>query len=244
LNISWDVQSVIGEDFIPFKCGIEYILFDMISLRAGYDISSDIGKNITIGLGVNKKNWFVDMGYTPFGELGNAFEFTIKKNFGKLASVSEKAEIKLFEGNKKTNSVKIPFMIPSFRADCEDEEALLLFTPAAVYLKRRDYVNAAMVSSFLFYNNPHILLYEYSYAYTLYKSGYSAAAKKIFDKLYINNRYLTEQTMAAGLAKFYYFIGDYSKAENILNFSLQKWNNSQLLNFCLEYVKFALLHAE
>lgn len=234
-NISLDVQNVIGEDYVPFKLGFEYILFDLLALRAGIDISSDIGNNFSVGIGAFKTNWFGDMAYTPFGDLGNSFEFSVKHRFGtkpEIKPVKEKIE---FAG-EKINFNKKPVMIPSIRNDIEDEEEFFMLTPAAQYVKIKDYMNAARIFAFLFYNKPEVLLYEFGYAHCLAKSGYADAAKKMFDKIYLSRSFLSNEKIAVGVAKYYYFINEIDKSEFIIYNSLKKWPSSKLLKRCAEYI--------
>jgi tetratricopeptide (TPR) repeat protein len=80
----------IGLDFIKPKdsnayiaTGIEYRLFDMLMVRAGYNgLSNFVGNGITYGMGLKFRQWNLDYAFVPYGDLGNTNRVSVSIRFG------------------------------------------------------------------------------------------------------------------------------------------------------------------
>jgi tetratricopeptide (TPR) repeat protein len=68
------------------RLGAEYLLFQLVAVRAGYQTNKYIGSKINFGIGF--KLSFVDIDYsmTPFGDLGSMQKIGISAKFGYLKS--------------------------------------------------------------------------------------------------------------------------------------------------------------
>jgi len=63
------------------KAGLDYRMFDMLSLRLGYSSTSavnDEGNGLSYGVGLSKFGVTVDYAYTPFGDFGNVQRITVR----------------------------------------------------------------------------------------------------------------------------------------------------------------------
>ncbi len=60
-----------------WKLGTEYTLSDLVTVRAGYNNSSDLDSGYTYGLGLNQKNYKFNYAYIPFGTFGNTHRFAL-----------------------------------------------------------------------------------------------------------------------------------------------------------------------
>ncbi len=84
LIVSMDVTKDIYETPWEFKMGAEYTLFEIVSLRAGFNLGKDTG-NITMGMGIRYPFLFdnlrFDYSFAPLGILGNNHNFSL---FGEI----------------------------------------------------------------------------------------------------------------------------------------------------------------
>jgi hypothetical protein len=61
------------------KVGLEYKAMNMISLRGGYESSSDYGDGLSFGVGITKYGFTIDYSYTPFSYYtSNIQRFTVR----------------------------------------------------------------------------------------------------------------------------------------------------------------------
>ena len=63
------------------KVGVDYRMFDMLSLRVGYSTTNhlnDEGSGFSYGVGLSKLGLSVDYAYTPFGDFGNVQRLTVR----------------------------------------------------------------------------------------------------------------------------------------------------------------------
>jgi hypothetical protein len=78
--INFDINKPI-DNRLNYQIGGEYILGKSIFLRAGYSKGiNDAGSGISLGLGIEFRNFNLDFSYVPYGELGEMYRtsFTIK----------------------------------------------------------------------------------------------------------------------------------------------------------------------
>lgn len=79
-----------------FNAGVEYQLFNMINLRAGYTgLSEFVGDGITYGIGLEFNQWNIDYAMVPFGELGDTNRISVGFRFGhaqKISSAEDQVE--------------------------------------------------------------------------------------------------------------------------------------------------------
>lgn len=87
-EISLDVVGGEGED-AHVRVGGGILLFDILSLRLGYDGGQEIQQGITGGLGMSWKDLSVDYAYIPYGSFGSRSKLSLKYNFGKEKSGRE-----------------------------------------------------------------------------------------------------------------------------------------------------------
>jgi hypothetical protein len=72
--------------------GLEYRIFDLIALRAGYQGSQhDIGSNFTLGAGVNWSSFRFDYGFASYGDLGATHRISFGVRFGHNPKEAEPA---------------------------------------------------------------------------------------------------------------------------------------------------------
>lgn len=67
-----------------FHCGGEYVLANMLSLRAGYILGQDLDimAGIRAGVGFATKGFSIDYAFSPYDELGNAHRISLSMFFG------------------------------------------------------------------------------------------------------------------------------------------------------------------
>ena len=82
-TISLDLKKSVKDD-IEIGAGIEMRLFNILSLRTGYNNAAEEGNNITYGMGFKFSDWDIDYSYNPYGILGNSSRFSLMRKFGKL----------------------------------------------------------------------------------------------------------------------------------------------------------------
>ncbi|HAM37985.1 MAG TPA: hypothetical protein DCP53_01090 [Elusimicrobia bacterium] len=91
LGIKYIKNAIIGIDAAKsidnqndFRIGGEYLLFDILALRAGYKFNQDenTGKGIHGGAGVKYKNYQADFAFVPYGDLGNTYRISLTFRFG------------------------------------------------------------------------------------------------------------------------------------------------------------------
>lgn len=76
--------------------GLEYRIFDMLQLRAGYNtLSNLVGNGLSYGIGLKFTQWNVDYAFVPFGSLGNTNRISVGVRFGrgvKMKSAEDQVE--------------------------------------------------------------------------------------------------------------------------------------------------------
>ncbi len=63
--------------------GVEYWLWDIISLRLGYGSNNEVEEGISYGLGMNNGEIGLDYAFEPYGILGNTHRVSLSWRFGK-----------------------------------------------------------------------------------------------------------------------------------------------------------------
>ena len=82
---------------LTFKLGTEYNISDMVFLRAGYkylQYGNDLGalSGLTVGLGADIADYYLDYAFTPYGSLGQVHRISLTLHFGR-SNLSQKEEI-------------------------------------------------------------------------------------------------------------------------------------------------------
>ena len=80
LGLYADAEKVNNEE-VTTMVGAEVLLFDLVSLRAGYDGRIDVDKGLTLGLGVETKKYEFNYAYVPFGDFGTTHRLGMVYHF-------------------------------------------------------------------------------------------------------------------------------------------------------------------
>lgn len=83
-TFSQETKIPIDASEITYSVGIEYVLFDIVGLRAGYQSGQVVGEGITAGIGLKINNMGMDYSYMPYGELGLSHRLSLTFNFGRV----------------------------------------------------------------------------------------------------------------------------------------------------------------
>ncbi len=82
--LSFDISKDYNDTPLMFKCGAEYTLFDILSVRCGFNIGKDSG-NFSAGFGIKYPlifdNLRFDYAFSPLGVMGNNNSFSIYGEF-------------------------------------------------------------------------------------------------------------------------------------------------------------------
>lgn len=104
LIVSMDLTKDVYNTPWMFKMGFEYTLFEILSLRTGFNLGRDTG-NVAMGLGLRYPMLFnnlrFDYAFTPLGVLGNNHNFSFYGEFFFDVSASdflEKGKIYMYKG--------------------------------------------------------------------------------------------------------------------------------------------------
>jgi hypothetical protein len=71
----------IRHDKPEFHAGAEYIIANMVALRAGYNSANDLDKKYTFGVGFSHQNYALDYAFVPMGVFGDSHRFSFTANF-------------------------------------------------------------------------------------------------------------------------------------------------------------------
>ncbi|MFB0564041.1 MAG: PorV/PorQ family protein [Candidatus Lokiarchaeia archaeon] len=84
LILATDIDLPLDNE-INLRVGAEYQLADLLSLRLGFKTSQakNTGVGISGGLGFRFKDYQLDYGFLPFGDLGNTHRISFSARFGK-----------------------------------------------------------------------------------------------------------------------------------------------------------------
>jgi len=74
--------NVPSDNDVSLNLGVEYVFWNLISLRCGYKSRADLDKGIRFGAGFEVEDMSIDYAFVPFGVLGNTHRFTISVKFG------------------------------------------------------------------------------------------------------------------------------------------------------------------
>ncbi len=227
LNIALDIVSPSDND--PYLAtGIEYQLFDIVKLRAGYNgLSKFIGDGVTYGMGLQFNNWNIDYALVPFGDLGSTNRISVGVRFGRAMEIhqaEEQVELAFRDAQRRHALGK------SVQAYSSLSELLLIapwHKPSAELKAKIEKQFAEMSAS----KNAALLEAALADEFTRAKGAFDrdelVEAKKGFEtilrlqpthvgsKVYlerIENRYasLAQDSFKEGMA--YYAAGDYAKA--------------------------------
>jgi tetratricopeptide (TPR) repeat protein len=80
--------------------GVEYWLWDIISLRMGYGSNNEVEKGISYGLGMNNGEIGIDYAFEPYGILGDTHRVSLSWRFGKDYRANL-VEVRVKEYNKQ-----------------------------------------------------------------------------------------------------------------------------------------------
>jgi len=72
-----------------FNAGMEYKIYDLISLRFGYKSKDDMGNNVRLGMGLGGKNLLIDYAWMPRGDFDNSHRISATLFFGPEYKESE-----------------------------------------------------------------------------------------------------------------------------------------------------------
>lgn len=94
LMLTGSIQKPLLQEMV-FKLGAEYVLEDIIFLRAGYkyaQFGNDLGplSGLSVGLGSQISEYKIDYSFIPYADLGNIHRLTIIFPFGKSTADEEK----------------------------------------------------------------------------------------------------------------------------------------------------------
>lgn len=81
LKFSFDVIKILEED-LNYGFGAEYIIYDAVSLRAGYNTQNDIGLGLSFGIGMVFNNVNIDYTFEPNDDVQNSHYFSVSYLFG------------------------------------------------------------------------------------------------------------------------------------------------------------------
>jgi tetratricopeptide (TPR) repeat protein len=98
-NLGFDLVKPLKDD-IHFCFGVEGLIMEKISLRAGYrsGLGSDEGlAGLSAGLGLRIENFIIDYAFATYGALGLTHNFSLSYNFGLKKKLSEEEERKIAE---------------------------------------------------------------------------------------------------------------------------------------------------
>ena len=80
LRVTADIEKVSREGISGFF-GAEYTFAKMLSIRVGYDGALSVDNGLTVGGGVNIKDFELDYAYVPFGDVGNNHRVGLEYSF-------------------------------------------------------------------------------------------------------------------------------------------------------------------
>ena len=111
-NIGVDCTSNLQENNLNIKLGGEYILKDILALRAGcmFNRAENTGPGLTLGAGFLFEELSLDYGFLPFGEFGFTHKISLNIKFGQSnIKLAKRHQNKTYYRalNKKTKSSKI-----------------------------------------------------------------------------------------------------------------------------------------
>lgn len=72
-----------------FNAGMEYKIYDLISLRFGYKSEDDIGNNFRLGMGLGGRNLLIDYAWMPRGDFDDSHRISATLFFGTEYKESE-----------------------------------------------------------------------------------------------------------------------------------------------------------
>jgi len=105
---SMDINMIDGE--VRYGAGVEFDLWDLLFLRAGFDTYSDAEDNFRMGAGWNWKDISIDYAYAPYGVLGNTHRLDLNIKFGKPRLIERiYRQAKEYYGNKEYEKAWVEF---------------------------------------------------------------------------------------------------------------------------------------
>lgn len=81
INVGADVYFPLGDGDAKENLGAEFIIKDIVALRAGYRVNYD-EESFTIGAGLHYKDFWVDYSYNDLDLLDETHRFTVTMDFG------------------------------------------------------------------------------------------------------------------------------------------------------------------
>lgn len=134
LTVALD-QTIFSDEGYTAALGADYLMFQMLSFRAGFKSGQDMGSGLRTGIGFRLASFDLDYSMSPFGELGSMHRFGISMRFG-----APKPSMAARAGRTRVASAKMV-------ASREQIEKLQNYADDYLKLARRDLASSRYVSA-------------------------------------------------------------------------------------------------
>lgn len=119
LLLTFDISKPLAQE-LTFKFGSEYNIMDTVFVRAGYkyaQFGNDLGPltGLTIGLGADIADYYLDYAFTPYADLGQVHRVSLTMHFGRSKALKIKIVKQLSQEIRKKQKAIIQGYLKSAR---------------------------------------------------------------------------------------------------------------------------------
>lgn len=216
--------------------GIEYRVFQLLNLRAGYNSNSNfVGNSFTYGLGIQFDNWNLDYAFVPFGDLGDTNRLSVGVRFGRaqrLRSAEEQVELAYRKARRELASGRgvdayatvidllliAPWHQPSVELKAKIEKQFSEMQSAKNKVEMEAQIADAFTKAKAAFDRDELVEAKQGFTNILALQPDHVGAKVYLDRIKSRYESLAEENFKLGMD--YFAAGDYEKAATMFEKTL------------------------